>query len=72
MLFFTHAFSRSVYICLCKTNRVCFQICVLAHAMLKITDEELEIYENFHCDLEENHDILLYIFLLLRRILAFW
>lgn len=37
--------------------------------MLKITEEELENNENFHCDLEENHDILLCIFCYLERFL---
>lgn len=30
--------------------------------MLKIMEEEFEKNENFHCVLEENHDILLRIF----------
>lgn len=64
-----HTHSICLYLSLCKINCACFPICVLAHAMLKIAEKELENNENFHCDLDENHDILLCMFCYLERYL---
>lgn len=64
----SHTYSICSDMNVCKIICVCFQILALAHAMFIIMEKErkeLEKHETFYIDSEENHELLLCIFLLL-------